>query len=68
VTDHRVEVIPSNERGREVAAFRYRCSCGAQGTERVALNKTKAKRNAAFDDATRDAIAHQREAAKRGAR
>lgn len=71
MTEHVVSVAPVEGRPLLSApAYRFRCTCGAKGVERVAVGtmtgKVSAKaRTEAREEAVRDAIGHQREAARR---
>lgn len=65
--DHVVDVgaVAHNFGAAGVAAFAYRCTCGAHGPKRVAANLTGKARNEALEQAREDGIQHRREANRR---
>lgn len=68
--DHVIDVGPVARIGGAAGsppAYAYRCSCGAHGVARVAVNLTGKARGEALEDARRDALTHQREAQGRPA-
>lgn len=72
MTDHVVSVGAVQRTGAERVgglrvppAFAYRCSCGAHGPERAAVNLGGKARNEALEEARVDGIAHQKESARR---
>lgn len=68
MTDHVVDVGPvaragiSQPAGSIAPAFAYRCTCGAHGPQRVAMNLTPKARNEAREQAIADGLQHRREA------